>query len=119
MHNPLPRSTPKPVPQAHAEVLSRLACVRHALRLVDPYGGGPAPDPETDEAIATAWDAADEAKRRRFDVRSGLLVGATVAGIGALMDERSEGGEPNVEASAALVEQIRRELRDVARVILD
>ena len=119
MQNPLPRTAPSPAPQAHTEVLSRLACVRHALRLVDPYGGGPAPDPQTDEAIAAAWDVADEATRRRFDVRSGLLVGATVAGIGALMNERSEGGEPNVEASAALVEQIRRELQDVAKVILD
>ena len=115
MQNPLPRSAPNPVPQAHAEVLSRLACVRHALRLVDPNGGGPAPDPETDEAIAAAWDIADDTKRRRFDTRSGRLVGATAAGIDALMKE----SDPNVEASAALVDQIRRELRDVARVILD
>lgn len=115
MQNPLPRSSPKPAVQAHAEVLSRLASVRHALRLVDPYGAGPAPDPETDEAIAAAWEVADETKRRRFDVRSGLLVGATVAGIGALMNE----DQPNVEASRALVEQIRRELQDVAKVILD
>ena len=119
MQNPLPQSAPYSAPQAHTEVLSRLACVRHALRLVDPYGGGPAPDPETDEAIAAALDLADETKRQRFDVRSGLLVGATVAGIGALMNEHGEGGEPNVEASRALVEQIRRELQDVAKVILD
>jgi hypothetical protein len=115
MHQPLARSAPKPVSNAHTEVLSRLACVRHALRLVDPYGGGPAPDPEQDEAIAAAWDLADETKRRRFDVRSGLLVGATVAGIGALMNE----AKPNAEASKTLVDQIRRELQDVAKVILD
>lgn len=115
MHHPLPKSTPSPVPQAHTEVLSRLACVRHVLRLVDPHGGGPAPDLETDEAIATAWNLADETKRRRFDTRSGQLVGATAAGIEALMKQ----DRPNIEASAALVEQIRRELRDVARVILD
>lgn len=116
MQNPLPRSAPSPAPQAHTEVLSRLACVRHALRLVDPYGGGPAPDLEADEAIAAAWGLADETKRRRFDTRSGRLVGATAAGIEALM---IGGSEPNIEASAELVEQIRRELRDVARVILD
>ncbi len=115
MQNPLPRSAPSPVPQAHTEVLSRLACVRHALRLVEPYGGGPAPDAESDDAIAAAWDAADETKRRRFDTRSRQLVGATAAGMDALMKE----ARPNVEASAALVEQIRRELCDVARVILD
>jgi hypothetical protein len=115
MQNPLPRSAPKAVPQAHTEVLLRLACVRHALRLVDPYGGGPAPDHETDEAIAAAWDMADETKRRRFDKGSGQLVGATAAGIDALMNE----AWPNAEASRALVDQIRRELHDVARVILD
>jgi hypothetical protein len=115
MQNALPRSAPNPLPQAHAEVLSRLACVRHALRLVDPYGGGPAPDPETDEAIAAAWDAADETKRRRFETRSRQLVGATAAGIDALRNEN----EPNVEASAALVDQIRGELRDIAGIILD
>jgi len=115
MQNPLPRVTPQPVPQAHTEVLSRLASVRHALRLVDPHGGGPAPDPDTDDAIATAWDSADETKRRRFDRKTGELVGATVAGIDALMKE----DQPNAEASKALVDQIRRELQQVAGIILD
>ena len=115
MHNPLPRQAPSPVPQAHTEVLSRLASVRHALRLVDPHGGGPAPDPETDDAIAAAWDSADEIKRRRFDRKTGELVGATAAGVDALMKE----DQPNAEASRALVEQIRRELRQVTGIILD
>ena len=116
MQHRLAESASQPVAQAHTELLSRLACIRHALRLVDPHGGGPAPDPEGDEAIAAAWDCADETRRRRLDMRSSQLVGATAAGIQALM---TEGGEPNVEASAALVEQIRRELQDVARIILD
>ncbi|HEX6071944.1 MAG TPA: hypothetical protein VFY95_02920 [Sphingomicrobium sp.] len=108
---------PRPTPQPSAEVLARLACVRHALRLVDPFGGGPAPDADNDEAIAAAWNRADEARRRRFDVRSGQLVGATSAGLEALLNERD--GGPNAVATQALVEQIRRELKDVARVILD
>ncbi len=43
----------------------------------------------------------------------------TAAGVEALLDERQKGREPNAEASRALVEQIRRELAEVARVILD
>jgi hypothetical protein len=112
-------SAPSASPHPNTEVLSRLACVRHALRLVDPFGAGPSPDFDEDEAISAAWDRADDAKRRRFDMRSGQLVGATSAGLQALLSERSERSEPNAEASRALVEQIRRELADVAKVILD
>ena len=116
MQHRFAESAPQPAPQAHTELLSRLACIRHALRLVDPHGGGPAPDPDGDESIAAAWDCADETRRRWLDLRSSQLVGATAAGIQALMNED---GEPNVEASAALVEQIRREVQEVARIILD
>jgi hypothetical protein len=109
---------PEATPQAYAEAVSRLASVRHALRLVDGFGGGPASDFE-DDAVAAAWDGAGEAKRRFFDKRSAQLVGTAAAGVEALLVEREEGREPNAEASRELVEQIRRELADVARVIVD
>src|SRR5215210_655041 len=111
----LPTRAPEPTPQAYAEAVSRLASVRHALRLVDRFGGGPGPDIEDDE-VAAAWDEAGEAKRRSFDRKSAQLVGSTAAGVEALLIEREEGREPNAEASRELVEQIRRELADVARV---
>jgi hypothetical protein len=91
--------------------------VRHALRLVDPHGGGPASDLEDDDAVAAAWDEADDARRRAFDNRSSKLVGATAAGVEALLDEQQKGNAPNEEASKLLVDQIRRELKDVARHI--
>jgi hypothetical protein len=103
--------------QPYAEAVSRLASVRHALRLVDGFGGGPAPDVE-DEAIAAAWDSADEAKRRSFDRHSARLVGTAAAGVEALLGQRQQGRVPNEEASRALVEQIRRELAEVAKHIL-
>ncbi len=114
----LPTSAPEPTPRQYAEAVSRLASVRHALRLVDRFGGGPAADAD-DAEIASAWDEADESKRRAFDKKSAQIVGATAAGVEALLTERQKGREPNTEASRALVEQIRRELADVARVILD
>jgi hypothetical protein len=118
----LPDSAPEPqrpqVPEAYAEAISRLASVRHALRLVDPFGGGPASDVDGDAAVACAWDEASEAKRRWFDNRSARLVGATAAGVEALLEERQSGREPHALASQELVEQIRRELAQVSRVIL-
>src|SRR5438309_11816625 len=113
-----PEATPDARPEAYAEAVSRLASVRHALRLVDPFAGGPASDIDDDAPLATAWDEAGEAKRRWFDNRSARLVGATAAGVEVLLDERQNGREPHAEASNALVDQIRRELEQVARVIL-
>jgi len=113
----LPDDAPKPRPEPYAEAVARLSSVRHALRLVDPHGGGPASDLEDDDAVATAWDEADEARRRSFDVRSGRLVGATAAGVEALLSQKQAGHEPHEEASRLMVEQIRRELADVAKHI--
>jgi hypothetical protein len=118
MLNLLPQSTPESRPLAYAEAVSRLASVRHAMRLVEPFGAGPASDLDHDDAIASAWDDAGDGKQRHFDRRSGALVGAAAAGLEALLIEREEGREPNAEATQELVEQIRRELQDVAGIIL-
>src|SRR5215216_4884654 len=111
-----PVPTPESAPQPYAEAVARLASIRHALRLVDPFGGGPAPD--DDAEVATAWDDAGKGKRRCFDARSERLVGATAAGVEALLNERQAGREPHQEAAEALVEQIRRELAEVSRIVL-
>ena len=112
----LPESAPAPRP--YAEAVARLASVRHALRLVDPNGGGPAPDID-DARIAEAWERSDDARRLWFDRRSGRLVSAAADGLETLLATTHSGDAPNDEASRVLCEQIRRELADVARVILD
>src|SRR5689334_10993685 len=115
MFSLLPQFDSDSRPQAYAEAVSRLASVRHALRLVD---GGFSAGPEDDQAIANAWDQAGEARQRSFDKRSERLIGATAAGVEALVIERQAGREPHVLASQALVEQIRRELQDIAGVVI-
>ena len=106
-------------PLAYAEAVSRLASVRHALRLVDGgFSVGPGGDMAHDDAIAVAWDECGEAKQRRFDRSSERLVSATAAGVEALLIERRGHREPHAAASEALVEEIRRELRDIAGLIL-
>jgi hypothetical protein len=114
----LPDNAPQPRPEPYAEAVARLATVRHALRLVDPFAGGPASDVDDDGAIADAWERADEPRRRWFDARSGRLVEATAAGVEALLAVKQDGREPPQEAAQALVEQIRRELAEVSRVVL-
>jgi hypothetical protein len=118
MLNLVPQPAGDSRPEAYAEAVSRLASVRHALRLVDPYGGGPAPDMDEDADVAAAWPQASDAQRRWFDNRSARLVGATAAGVEALLEQRQNGQAPNAEASQVLVEQIRRELAQVSRLIL-
>ncbi|HEX3423312.1 MAG TPA: hypothetical protein VHS33_07930 [Sphingomicrobium sp.] len=105
-------------PLPYAEAVSRLASVRHALRLVEPFGAGPASDPSDDEQIAAAWGTASGPRQRLFDRRSEQMVGAAAAGIEALLTERQDGREPNSAASNALVERIRSELKDIAGIIL-
>jgi hypothetical protein len=101
----------------YAEAVSRLASVRHALRLVD-GGFSAGPEGDVDEEIAGAWPQAGEAKQRCFDRRSARLVGTAAAGIEALLGQRHEGREPHVLACKTLVDEIRRELREVAGIVL-
>ena len=112
----LPQNDPEP-PVAYAEAVSRLASVRHALRLVDGgLSGGPEGD--LDGKIAGAWPEPSEAKQRYFDRRSARLVGAAAAGIEALLSQRHDGCEPNAAAGEALAEEIRRELDAIAGIVL-
>jgi len=104
--------------ESYDEAVSRLASVRHALRLVD-GGFTDGPEGDLDQALATAWTGAGESKQRCFERRSGRLVGTAAAGIEALLGQRHEGREPNAAASQTLVDEIRRELRDVAGIILN
>lgn len=104
-------------PQPYAEALARLAGIRHALRLVDPFGGGPASDPEDDEQLATSWSQASKAKSRCFDGRTSRTANAAVAGMEAMLAERAMGREPNVAASQQLTEEIRLGLEDVSRLM--
>ena len=117
MLNLVPQHEPEAGRQDCSEAVARLASVRHALRLVD-GGFGAGPEGDLDDEIAAAWPAAGAARQRWFSRRSERLVSATAAGIEALLGQRHEGREPHREANLALVDEIRRELRDVAGIVL-
>lgn len=105
-------------PRPYAEAVARLAGIRHALRLVDPFGGGPASDPSDDDEVAAAWSEASPATARCFDERTQRTAGAAAAGLEALLGERAAGREPNPVASHKLAEEIRLGLEDVSRLML-
>ena len=104
-------------PRPYAEALARLASIRHALRLVDPFGGGPASDPDTDESLTVAWNSASKSRTRCFDGRTGRTASAAAAGLEALLAERAAGREPNAAASERIAEEIRLGLEDVSRLM--
>jgi hypothetical protein len=113
----LAQPEPRETPPAYAEAVSRLASVRHALKLVEPTGAGPAPDVD-DEALAGAWNAAGETRKSLFDRRSARMIGAATAGNEAIVFERQEGRHVHSAASQALAVEIRRELRVIAGIVL-
>lgn len=112
----IPQHEPEARPVV-TEAVARLASVRHALRLVD-GGFGAGPEDDFDSEIAAAWPRAGEGRQRWFERRSERLVNATAAGIEALLGQRHEGREPHREANRTLVDAIRRELRDIAGIVL-
>src|SRR4051794_15733086 len=108
----MPEAEPEP-PAAYAEAVSRLASVRHALGLVD-GGLSAGPEADLDRQIDAAWPRASGAKQRWFGKCSERLVGTAAAGIEALLGQRHEGREPHALAGKVLVDEIRRDLRDIA-----
>ena len=116
MLNLVPQHEPEVGP-AYAEAVSRLASVRHALRLVD-GGFSEGPQDDLDERVAAAWPEAGEARHRCFDRRSARLVGMAATGIEALLSQRQKNREPHRLASETLVAEISRELRDVDVIVL-
>ena len=108
-------------PEPYAEALSRLASIRHALRLVDPFAGGPASDPEEDGAgdgrMAGAWAEASKSRARCFDRRTTGTASAAAAGLEAMLAERAAGRDPNTAAGQQIAEAIRRGLADVSRLM--
>ena len=116
---PVPQldASPQSAPQPYAEALARLASIRHALRLVDPFGGGPASDPDGDEQMASAWVGASKSQNRCFDGRTSRTASAAAAGLEAMLAERAAGREPNAAASQRIAEEIRLGLEDVSRLM--
>ena len=107
--------------QPYAEALARLASIRHALRMVDPFGGGPASDVDDcddDGPIAAAWTAASKAQSRLFDSRTGRTASAAAAALDALLAEQVAGRGPNNAAGKQIADEIRVGLEDVSRLML-
>lgn len=104
----------KPAQRRHPEPVTRLASLRNALRAVDEFGGGPAPD--FDDEAADCWDDSGEAARRCFDRRSAELVAVATAGLGAVSVQREHGLDTSVAALRVIAGELRTGLQDLERI---
>ena len=104
-------------PEPYSEALARLASIRHALRLVNAFGGGPASDPSDDNQGAASWSEPSKARSRSLDNRTERTAAAAAAGLEVLLGEQAAGRKPNEAASRELAEEIRRGLEDVSRLM--
>ena len=103
----------EPNPAPFTEAAARLASIRNALRLVDPFGGGPASD-LSDEEIATGWAVSTQAKRRCFDARSERTIGSATAGLEAIVQIRECGRVAHDAAVDQVADAIREGLADLS-----
>jgi hypothetical protein len=106
---------PAPSQRLHPEPVTRLASLRNALRAVDHFGGGPAPD--FDEDISERWESAGEAAKRCFDRRSAELVGAASAGLEAVSYQREQGIDASLAALRIIADELRSGLQDLERIV--
>lgn len=111
---------PQTSDRLHSEPITRLASLRNALRVVDDFGGGPAPDSDggdCDDHISVRWVSADETARRCFDRRSAELVSVATAGLEAVSFRREQGLDASVTALRIVADQLRGGLTDLERVL--
>ena len=100
---------PVPPPQSADSILveARLASIRLALAMVEPFGAGPAPDSRPEDALSQAWTNATEAARHRFEEDTGRVVAASSAGLDALIAEQARGRAANPAATERLAAEIQ------------
>jgi hypothetical protein len=100
----------------HGELLARVAGLNRALRLVAPFGSGPASDPD-ERFPELAFALAGPGKRRCFDRRSEKHVNAAAAGLEAVVSGRAAGMEPSDASLRRLAGEIEGALTDLAGVL--
>ena len=103
-------------PAPYAEAVARLASVRQALRLIDMTTGAPAPATPTEMDFAQVWPTAAPSTVRAFDARTTRTANGAAAGLEAMVELQNAGGTTNHAAVAALSEEIRDGLEEIARL---
>ena len=112
----LPVAAVEPAGAPYADAVARLASIRNALRMVDPWGGGPADD-ISDGELDSFWTRGNEAARRCFAARSERTIGSAAAGIESVVELRGSGGDAHPLAIEEVAEAIRVGLDDLAELI--
>ena len=115
LHLSAQNAAPQPSDRLHPEPVTRLASLRNALRVVDDFGGGPAPD--MDEILSERWESAAGAAKRCFDRRSAELLCVATAGLEAVSFQRETGADASIAALRVIADELKSGLRDLERVL--
>jgi hypothetical protein len=111
----VPDSADEAVQVPCSEAIARLAGLRQALSLVEGMAGmAPSAWPHQDGATAILNG---EAKRAWFDERSARAVAGSAAGLEAIAELNSEGGDVNPAAAERLALDIRSRLEELGAVL--
>jgi hypothetical protein len=114
LHLSAPTPDPQPSERLCPEPITRLASLRNALRVVDPFGGGPASD--LDDDLSVRWESADDVAKRCFDRRSAELVGVATAGLEAVSFQREQGLDASIAALQVVADQLKAGLEDLEQI---
>lgn len=109
----LPESAFEPASAVAGEASARLAGLKRALRLVDPWAG-PAPDVDPCDGITVFFSGA---VRSCFDRRSEFAIHGAAAGLEAIAASQGAGDQPNQSSLDVLAADIRRALADLSSLV--
>jgi hypothetical protein len=111
----VPDSANAPAQPPYSEAIARLAGLRQALSLVEGMAGmAPSAWPHGEDATATLNG---EARRAWFDERSARAVAGSAAGLEAIAELNSEGGQAHPAAAERLALDIRARLEELGAVL--
>ena len=115
--------TQQPAPLLHgtADAGGEIAQLRHVLALVEELAGragGPAADPELDEAarVSAAYEAAQPIVQRRFETLAAHTARWAAAGVAALVALRDR-ERPVEPAAARLADELRKALGRLRAIV--
>ena len=109
----LPEAAMEAAYPADCEALARIAGLRRALRLIDPFAG-PAPD---EDPAAGFSEFASESARRCFERRSERAIAAAASGLEVVAAQRAAGLEPHAASLNLLAKEIRGALADLSSLV--
>ena len=111
----VPDSENRELQAPYAEAIARLAGLRQALNLVEGMAGATPSAPPANENAVAVLDG--ESRKAWFDAHSARAVAGSAAGLEAIAELSSKGGQPHPAAAERLASDIRLRLEELGAVL--